>query len=218
MRHCLYLHGFASGPTSTKAVFFKEKLEGIGFRVDVPDLNGSDFSNMTLTSQLAIIDRCLEQANGAGEILVFGSSMGGLLAVLAAQKHDKIDRLILMAPGFGLQRRWLEWLGQSGVDAWKQDGFVEVMHYATNTTERLSYDFIKDAERYDTENLQVTRPTLVIHGKNDETVPYEESVRFSELNSKHAQYHLLEADHGLLEHLDQMWSLTSNFLSTPAKS
>lgn len=215
MRHCIYLHGFASGPTSEKAVFFKEKLEAIGYAVDVPDLNGSSFTHMTLSSQLELVSESMQKAKGASELLLFGSSMGGLLSVLAAQKHTKIDRLVLLAPGFGLSRRWLEWLGTDGVEKWQQEGTVEVMHYGTNQNEQLAYGFIEDANRYQTDELKVSVPTLIIHGKGDETVPYAESVRFAQLNPEQATLHLLEADHSLLDHLPHMWKLTSEFLQLP---
>lgn len=39
----IYLHGFASAPSSSKAIYFKEKLDGS--KVIVPDLNQDDFYN-----------------------------------------------------------------------------------------------------------------------------------------------------------------------------
>ncbi len=47
MIRILYLHGFASGPFSTKARYFRDLLERAGARVDVPDLAAGDFENLT---------------------------------------------------------------------------------------------------------------------------------------------------------------------------
>ena len=39
----IYLHGFASGPSSTKAVYFARKLEALGINTTIPDLNWPEF-------------------------------------------------------------------------------------------------------------------------------------------------------------------------------
>ena len=57
MTRILYLHGFASGPQSSKARYFRSLLERAGARIDVPDLADGDFEHLTITSQLAMIDR-----------------------------------------------------------------------------------------------------------------------------------------------------------------
>jgi hypothetical protein len=41
----VYLHGFASSPRSTKAVFFSEQLTRLGAPVDVPDLEEGDLGH-----------------------------------------------------------------------------------------------------------------------------------------------------------------------------
>ncbi|MBV9404994.1 MAG: hypothetical protein JO211_06600, partial [Acidobacteriaceae bacterium] len=47
-----YLHGFGSGPGSQKAQFFSEKLQRLGIRIEIPDLNEGDFPHLTVTRQL----------------------------------------------------------------------------------------------------------------------------------------------------------------------
>jgi len=55
MTEFVYLHGFASGPSSQKASAFKKKFKEIGISIYIPDLEGGNFENMTLSSQLNII-------------------------------------------------------------------------------------------------------------------------------------------------------------------
>ena len=43
MTRIVYLHGFASGPASSKALFFRQRLEAAGALVDAPDLAAGDF-------------------------------------------------------------------------------------------------------------------------------------------------------------------------------
>jgi predicted esterase YcpF (UPF0227 family) len=54
MSRFIYLHGFASGPLRTKAQYFAARLAEAGHEVAIPDL-APDFTNMTVTSQLAIV-------------------------------------------------------------------------------------------------------------------------------------------------------------------
>jgi hypothetical protein len=72
-----YLHGFASGPGSTKAQFFRARLAELGLTLEIPDL-APDFTHMTVTSMLAIVENLV--ARGPGVLL--GSSLGGYLARL----------------------------------------------------------------------------------------------------------------------------------------
>jgi uncharacterized protein len=45
----LYLHGFASGPQSMKAVDLCDRFAQQGFDLKISDLNQADFFNLTLT-------------------------------------------------------------------------------------------------------------------------------------------------------------------------
>ncbi len=39
----IYLHGFASGPMSKKAQFFRRRFEEIGVEMQIPDLSEGNF-------------------------------------------------------------------------------------------------------------------------------------------------------------------------------
>jgi hypothetical protein len=208
----LYLHGFASGPSSTKALYFSERLREHDVHALVPDLNLPSFETLTLSSQLRVIDETLAHLEPGRDLVIVGSSMGGLLGTLHARKSSRIRALVLLAPGFGLPRRWHAMLGSEGVERWQAEGYTEVFHYALNRPARLAYDFIVDAQKYQTDNLTVAVPTLVFHGKNDATVPVEESIRFSENNPGLVHLHILDDGHELIEPLPLVWQLTHSFL------
>jgi len=101
MTEFVYLHGFASGPSSQKASAFKKKFKEIGISIYIPDLEGGNFENMTLSSQLNIIFNLLNQLNSK-EVCLIGSSMGGYLASLVAELRDEVKAAYLIAPGFNL--------------------------------------------------------------------------------------------------------------------
>src|SRR5436853_496172 len=53
----IYLHGFASGPHSSKAQFFRRRFEELGVPVTIPELDERDFEHLTLGGQLRVIER-----------------------------------------------------------------------------------------------------------------------------------------------------------------
>ena len=131
----VYLHGFASGPSSSKARFFRERLERAGAQVLIPDLAEGDFEHLTISGQLAV----LEHAANGRPVSLMGSSMGGYLAALYAARHAEVTRLVLLAPAFGFARRWPARLGPNAVDEWRDRGSMEFFHYADNRMRTLSY-------------------------------------------------------------------------------
>jgi uncharacterized protein len=104
----IYLHGFASGPSSRKAQIFKARLEAAGAEVEVPALDGGDFENLTISGQYAIVERLA----GGGAVSLIGSSMGGYLASQYASRHPEVEKLVLMAPAFHFHARWPKMIGE----------------------------------------------------------------------------------------------------------
>src|SRR4051812_24066806 len=113
----VYLHGFASSPQSSKARFFAARFSGVGVPFHAPALDRGDFQSLTITGQLtaisdAVVGQRKQLADGE-ELVLMGSSLGGYLAALYAERNPKsVDRLILIAPAFQFYRRWRERLGQ----------------------------------------------------------------------------------------------------------
>ena len=89
MTEFIYLHGFASSPASKKATVFRKIFLEMGIPLDIPDLEGGDFKNMTLTRQMNILKQCLDRRKNTDTCLI-GSSMGGYLAALAAQGRQEV--------------------------------------------------------------------------------------------------------------------------------
>src|SRR5262249_10994895 len=141
----IYLHGFASGPTSSKAQFFSKKFAAAGCDVSVPTLDGGDFRNLTVTSQLAILDREAADRN----VVLMGSSLGGYLAALYAARHpDSVERVVLMAPAFCFARRWSS-DGFPELAEWKRKGVAEIFHYGEKRQREISYQLIEDGLKYE---------------------------------------------------------------------
>jgi uncharacterized protein len=209
----IYLHGFASSPSSSKAKYFDEHLRSESARVSIPDLNGSSFEKLTLSSQLQIIDNQFDHVKSSNKkVVMIGSSMGGLLAVLKSIRCSQVVALVLMAPGFGLMKRWPDLFGENTLADWKQQGSLNVYHHGVGSYLPLAYQFIDDAARYQTDNLRVSVPTILFHGRSDATVPIVESEDFHDNNIDQVEFHPLDDDHQLLASLDYIWEHSRSFL------
>jgi hypothetical protein len=200
MTEFVYLHGFASSPSSKKATAFKKKFGEIGISLEVPDLEVGGFENMTLTHQMNILSMYLDRFQSRGACLI-GSSMGGYLAILAAQQRMDVRAVYLMAPGFNFLDRWMRKLNLDFNDDASWESRIPVFHYRHGETRYINIAVFKDAIEWSRLELKREVPTRIVHGVNDETVEIEESRKFA---SSHpwCLLHELDADHGLLDHID----------------
>jgi pimeloyl-ACP methyl ester carboxylesterase len=207
MARYLYLHGFASGPTSKKASIFRSRFEEAGIRLLVPDLAAGDFENLTITGQLEVIER---EAGGC-PVRLIGSSMGGYLAALYAARHRNAERLVLLAPAFDFVRRWPDTFGVARFEEWKRAGHTQVLHYGEQAERRLSFALYRDAEGYEP-YPEVAAPCLVFHGVRDEVVPADCSREFARRNLA-AELRLLDDGHELLLPIEDICARAMQFLA-----
>lgn len=206
MERIVYLHGFASGPSSSKARYFRQRLAAEGFSVAVPDLSEGNFGGLTLSGQLRVIG----SAAGGGNAALIGSSMGGYLAALYASRHADVERIVLLAPAFGFARRWAERMGADAVEAWRLEGAIDVFHYAEGRNRALGYQLLEDAAQYE-DYPDVHQPCLIFHGIHDETVPVLYSQEFA-ASRPNVELHAVDSGHELLNVLDAMGDRVVAFL------
>jgi pimeloyl-ACP methyl ester carboxylesterase len=203
----VYLHGFASGPTSRKAKFFKARLEEENVEVTVPDLSQGDFEHLTITGQILV----LEEAVGEGPVRLVGSSMGGYLAALfAARNPQRVEKLVLMAPAFGFAGRWHAVAGKEGLQRWLTTGKLPIFHYGEGRIRELDLAMYKDSKKWEGEP-DFTQSALIFHGVKDTVVPIDASREFA---AGHGNVELIEmdSDHELTDVLQQIWAGCREFL------
>jgi uncharacterized protein len=206
----LYLHGFASGPSSKKARALAERFAAIGVPLDVPDLTpGADgFERSSPSSMLAVAEARLDAA--APPHALVGSSLGGYLSAVAASRDPSIERLVLLAPAFRLFERWEQRLGPADLAAWRERG-LEVDHFASGRKRRLGWQFHEDARGWPA-FPEVRVPTLCIAGRNDETVPLADVEAFVE-RTPTARLVVVEDGHELMASLDLIFREARGFLA-----
>ena len=222
----IHLHGLGSSPLSDKAVALGDRLRRHGVTYLVPDLAVPSFARLTLT---AVIGRVAElaAAQPAGPLALVGSSFGGLAAVhfLDRQRRGaaaRVERLVLLAPALDLlgdaeRRRRAGEPGGDWLDRWRRDGWLDLPHSASGGERPVHYGLVEDLRGYDSWAVELALPTLIFHGREDESVPYQQSVRFAEQRPE-VDLRLLDTDHRLDGRLEEIGDAVLDFLDVPARA
>ena len=198
----LWLHGFASGPQSRKGLFLRDRLEERGVHLVIPDLNLPAFETLTVTRMLGQVDAL---AQGDGEVVLFGSSLGGFTAATwAATRPGRTAALVLLAPAFGLGERWSAGMKPEDLARWRREGHFAFDHYATGRKERLDLGFLDDALTHAPFPLPLA-PTLVLQGSHDEVVAPQLAREFTARMQGRARLVELDDGHELARDLPRLW-------------
>ena len=203
----LYLHGFGSSPRSSKAAFFKRKLDTAGLPLAIPDLNVPNFENMTISSILDEVDRTIaEAAPPDGDIGIIGSSLGGLVALHAAARNARIKRLMLLAPALSLFREQSLGVGRMGVKRWEKQGYFDVYRHAIGGKARIGVSFLVDAREYNEDELGLSIPIAIVHGEQDDLIDPRLSMEYARRNGN-ATLHMVDDEHDLALSIGQAWEI-----------
>ncbi|MDB4965396.1 MAG: hypothetical protein JWN44_1085 [Myxococcales bacterium] len=176
----LYLHGFASGPNSTKGVKLSERFAARGVTLQRLNLRVPSLERLSFQDMLNVVRAAL--GDSRDRAVVFGSSLGGLTAARVAEEDARVAALVLLAPAFRLAERWRQRLGEDGWRRWRETGRLDVQDYAENRATRVHYDFVRELSTLDGKGdgwPDVRVPTLIIHGRSDDTVDIQLSRDFA---------------------------------------
>jgi hypothetical protein len=212
--HVLYLHGFGSSPQSSKALELRVRLAAHGVPLHCPDFNEPDFSTITVSRMVTQVERGLRELPPGPAVLI-GSSMGGLVAWHVAARGATggcpIERLVLFAPALDFGTNRLREFGEAGVEAWRREGWREFMHHATGQPRRVWFELYEDAGRFDSDEVEVSQPTLIFQGRHDTVVDPAMVRRFAG-GRPNVTLRMLDDDHQLHASLDTIWRETAAFI------
>lgn len=200
----IYLHGFASSTQSAKARFFRNQL---GNRLELIDLNLPDFSILLISEQL----RRVAEVIGDDEVVIFGSSMGGLIGLILAERWANIKKLVLLAPAIGINSLWQQIVGEEILLNWQQTGKQAIFHYGYQREIELHYKFIEDLQILTDRNFKRQLPVRIFHGQLDLTIPLANSQSYL-TNNCDAKLVVLDDDHSLEKSLDLIWHQVESFV------
>jgi uncharacterized protein len=192
----LYCHGFASGPLSKKGVAVRDHLAERGHTVELLDLRVPAPTRLRLSRMIDVVRDAADERT-----LAIGSSLGGLTVAHAAAVDPRIRAVVLLAPAFRVAERWRTRMGEADWAKWEREGTFTYDDHATGGKLEVDFGFIQDALRVDVSWPEVTVPTTIIHGRNDETVDPELSRTYAE-GRDNVRLVEVEDDHQLLRSVD----------------
>jgi dipeptidyl aminopeptidase/acylaminoacyl peptidase len=214
-------HGFATGKDGRTYLRLEEILNGEGVATLRFDFfghgeSGGRFEDITVSEAADNVLRALNFMHGQGfqRKALFGSSFGGLAALLTAGWSRDLVGLALKSPVSDyLSRLCLNWEGFDP-DTWRRRGFLKFTDINGGES-RLNYAFYREAEKvraYETA-ANVRIPVLIVHGEADESVPLEQSRRLADLLPNARLEILPSADHRYSREEDfrKMLELVSGF-------
>jgi pimeloyl-ACP methyl ester carboxylesterase len=209
----LYLHGFASGPSSTKGVAFCDHFAARGLRIERLDLRVPSLAHLRVSAGMATTRAAI--GDDRDRAVLIGSSLGGLTAARVAAVDARVCALVLLAPAFCLSERWRARLGEEAFAGWRDSGWLEIDDFVTREKARIDFGFWEDAaalDRADRGWPDVRVPTLIVHGRFDQVVDVALSRAFA---ASRRQVRLLELDdqHELTATLPHSLAATEAFLS-----
>lgn len=175
-------HGF--GNTLEQYETYANYLAEMGFLVYRFDFyggsrnsksGGQDMLSMSVVTEQADLEAVVEALSkekfvDTDHITLLGISQGGVVSTLtAASKPDLVDRLILIYPAYVLFDDVKETYDRLGVSSPNQ-----IPDVITHRNARLGSIYLKDALNLDIDAViqLVQVPTLIIHGTQDQVVPY----------------------------------------------
>lgn len=184
----IFVHGFGSGRDGDKARALATAATERGYLFVTFDQqghgdSGGGFEKITVQRSLDDLRTVLKEPaiKAAKHRVVIGSSFGALVACWAALTNpDQIDALLLIAPAFGFLERIVATLDEQERERWQAGGLIRIQNQWIDQAieSRILDDRLAHTEARLPQELQ--QPTVVLHGRGDEIVPYEHSVRFFE--------------------------------------
>ncbi|HEY4485658.1 MAG TPA: alpha/beta fold hydrolase [Nitrospiria bacterium] len=184
-RLAVFIHGFGSDQKGDKARFFRERFNAAGCDFLAFDHRGHGASSGTMTE--LTVTRNLEDAEaillsvgeGYRTRILIGSSMGGQTAAwLAARRPKDIAANLLIAPAFRFFQNPEKDFGPREVASLRKTGVARLRNDWLDV--KIGRALLTDARRYKPAELAPAyrTPTLILHGIEDASVPYEDSVGF----------------------------------------
>jgi alpha-beta hydrolase superfamily lysophospholipase len=219
-----FVHGLNSHRRGDKALYFARQVARKGEAFASLDLTGHGDSEggllgLSLSRNLHDVDRGLrfvrQEVGPFSSVFLVGSSMGGLTALwYSALNPGNIAANLLVAPAFELAGRLLLSLGRSKAQKWREEGKT---HLVTDDGEfDLGYGFVEDEARYPIATLvrKLETPTLILHGTEDEAVPFRLSKNFIQKVEISKLTLIAGGDHRLTDHkevlFEEMWDFVSH--------
>lgn len=187
-----YVHGFTSSPRSGKGQEISRAFADRGLELALPDLNRPSLARLSHAAMLAALDD-MDQPGPAWRLI--GSSLGGWLAARWAELHpERVDRLVLLCPGFDMAARWPDLVGRERMAHWERTGWL-AWPDPSGALVGVHWAFIEEGFQQPPAP-EAPCPTVIIHGTRDQSVPISSSRRYAAPRD-HVRLVEVDDDHSL---------------------
>lgn len=187
-RAVILCHGFLSNKDSRTNLRVTELLiaQGIStLRFDWFGMGDSDgeFGRITVATCVDQLERAISlmRERGYHELGLIGSSFGGLLAILVGQHHQELRAIGLKCPVPDFPETLEHEFGRAGIEEWKRTNYIpDVTGGATPVF--LDFAFYESCRLFDAYEAAraIKSPVLIVHGEEDELVPFHQIERLEE--------------------------------------
>ena len=183
----IYIPGFLGSGHGLKSQSLIQHCQNQGFRYICYDPEGLGASAVKDLSQLRFKHwfedaETVIEASGSENIVLVGSSMGGWISLkMANQFPSKISAMILIAPAVNFLRpKYNDWLKDCSAQVKKEqeEGKAHVMNPAYGTIP-VTKQFVKESAEMEidlSQPYEIHCPVKIIHGVQDDTVNYLQSI------------------------------------------
>jgi pimeloyl-ACP methyl ester carboxylesterase len=222
----VFAHGLGSDRAGQKVAAFEVECARRGWALLAADFRGHgqsegtmpELSGARLLEDLTAIVGAARQAAAhqvsGSPLLLVGSSMGGWAAAwLAMTRPDLVTACALIAPAL----RFFDWLAMTPLERqeWERTGRYRLRNGDIDL--ELGFQLCAEAPLYPYEALleRLTCPTIIFHGMQDATIPYQLSLDFVE-RARAARLELClsrAGDHRLLTQRERMARASLDFFS-----
>lgn len=211
-------HGFTTSKdnstyTRLEQILNKENIATFRFDFFGHGESEGNFEDITISKAVDDIESAVQylKAKGFSKLGLMGSSFGGMSSLMAASHSSDLFVLILKSPVSDyLEVEKLRKTPEE-MEEWKVKGWI------FHKDRKLNYTFVEDFANNNAYEVarNITVPTLIIHGDDDDTVPIEQSKKLASTIQNSKLEIITGADHKYTqpEHFDKMLNLISIFLS-----
>jgi len=216
----IFLGGYRSDMSGTKATWLESQCRArhqafVRFDYRGHGLSEGKFEDCVISQwledALAVIDTL-----AAGPVILVGSSMGGWISLLIAQRHpEKIAGIVGIAAAADYTREISKSLTAEQQREMNEKGFVAMPSSYGNEPYIVTKKLLDDAEALcllDKDNI-INAPVRLLHGMKDADVPWQNSFRIRNAMTGG------DVDVILIEHGDHRLSTPENLalLDTPIR-
>lgn len=176
-----YIAQKIANQTGSQVITFNFSHSGLNVG-DVEITNLQAFENNTYSLEIQDLSDMVTLAEQgyfgkpAERIYLIGHSRGGGIVLLTAAnlQDDRIQKIITYAT--------INHVDRFDTQLWKKQGYLEVINGRNGQVLRLGKPLLEDIEQFKNTKLNIQNailqldiPVLLIHGTQDESVPYQES-------------------------------------------